>query len=129
MMTLVGSYDLGAVAVGSEASHSSLGALSPRLHQRAPFWLSCSGFGDHSSGSRLLGPLSGSGGPSGNRCEASMAPGLYSSLGPLVQKGETEGLIGWDHLIQLPLYHYLEGWTPEGKALIQAKTTVLETRL
>lgn len=58
-----------------------------------------------------------------------MAPGLYSSLGPLVQKERREGLIGWDHLIQLPLYHYLEGWTPEGKALIQAKTTVLETRL
>ena len=38
-----------------------------------------------------------------------MAPGLYSSLGPLVQKERREGLIGWDHLIQLPLYHYLEG--------------------
>lgn len=42
-------------------------------------------------------------------CEASMSPGLYSSLGPLVQKERRGELIGWDHLIQLPLYHYLEG--------------------
>lgn len=42
-MTSVGSYDLGAVAVSSEASHSS-GSPSPRLHQRAP-WLSSAGSG------------------------------------------------------------------------------------
>ena len=68
-----------------------------------------SGFGDYGSGSRLLGPSGSVGAIWKPGCEASMSPGLYSSLVPLVQKERRGELIGWDHLIQLPLYHYLEG--------------------
>lgn len=86
-MTSVGSYDLGAVRVGSEASHSS-GSPSPAPPEGALALLSGSGI---TVQEQTAGP-SGSGGPSGNRVvRLDVAPGLYSSLGPLVQKERRKG--------------------------------------